>query len=174
MGAENDDSTLPCVSFKVPVRRGNPPTISKRHRNSSSSSDDEGQPSISTFRLSKTIKKGLVTTSTRNSSNKRRIQNIGSDDEEKLLDINFKSNRQIQPHGPRDMGATATVEIDTDKQHDQQTIFERAKKINQELKGKPDDKIYRGMNNYQQFYQKNDTARANASSGLVRNKGLIN
>jgi len=35
MGAENDDSTVPCVSFKVPVRRGNPPTISKRHRNSS-------------------------------------------------------------------------------------------------------------------------------------------
>jgi RING finger protein 113A len=89
------------------------------------------------------------------------------------MDIKFKSDRQAQAQGPRDMGATATVEIDTDTAHDQQMIFERAKKINEELKGKADDKIYRGINNYQQFYEKKDTAIGNASSGLVRNKGLI-
>ena len=38
----------------------------------------------------------------------------------------------------------------------------------QELKGKEDDKIYRGMQNYQQFYEKRDTAQGNASSGMVR------
>ena len=69
------------------------------------------------------------------------------------------------------MGATAIIEIDTDSKNDQQAIFERAKKINEELKGKTDDKVYRGINNYQQFYEKKDTAQGNASSGLVRNKG---
>jgi RING finger protein 113A len=35
------------------------------------------------------------------------------------------------------------------------------------------DKAYRGINNYQQFYEKKDTALGNASSGLVRGKGPI-
>ncbi|CAF1040597.1 unnamed protein product [Rotaria sordida] len=43
------------------------------------------------------------------------------------------------------------------------------KKINEELKGKSDDRIYRGINNYPPFYEKNDIAQGNASSGLVRN-----
>jgi RING finger protein 113A len=175
------DKEASCVFFKAPVRRGNAPASSKRRQDSSpdasSSSGDESQPSASTFRSSKTVKKGLVTTSTSNSSsNKRRQQNHGSDDEdnqEAFMDIKFKSDRQAQPQGPRDMGATATIEIDTDTTHDQQTIFERAKKINEELKGKVDDKIYRGINNYQQYYEKKDTAQGNASSGLVRNKGPI-
>ncbi len=180
MSAEKDDSAPSCVFFKAPVRRGNATTSSKRRQNSSSnsssSSGDESQPSASTFRSSRKVQKGLVTISTGNSSNKRRQQTTGSDEEdnqEKVMDIKFKSDRQAQAQGPRDMGATATVEIDTDTAHDQQMIFERAKKINEELKGKADDKIYRGINNYQQFYEKKDTAIGNASSGLVRNKGLI-
>ncbi|CAF2661941.1 unnamed protein product [Rotaria sp. Silwood2] len=186
MSADNNDSAPSCVFFKAPIRRGNVTTSSKRRQdsssNSSSSSGDEGQPSASTFRSSRTIKKGLVTTSSNSSSNKRRQQYIEDDEDdnnnntdmkEKLLDVKFKSDRQTQSQGPKDMGATATVEIDTDLQHDQQAIFERAKKINEELKGKKDDKIYRGMNNYQQFYEKKDTAQGNASSGLVRNKGPI-
>ncbi|CAF1319981.1 unnamed protein product [Rotaria sordida] len=191
MSGDNNNSTPSCVFFKAPIRRGNETTSSKRRQessnSSSSSTDDESQPSAATFRSSRPIKKGLVTTSGNNSSNKRRQQNIDGDDEggnnnnnindsnmkEKLLDIKFKSDRQAQSQGPKDMGATATVEIDTDQQLDQQAIFERAKKINEELKGKVDDKIYRGMNNYQQFYEKKDTAQGNASSGLVRNKGPI-
>jgi len=42
----------------------------------------------------------------------------------------------------------------------------------QELEGKEDDKIYRGLNNYAQYYKKKDTAAGNASSGMVR-KGPI-
>ena len=124
------------------------------------------------------MKKGLVTTSKGSASNKRREQPIGgsggvqsANSHEKSMDIKFQSDRTAQSEGPRDMGATATVDIDTDLKNDQQAIFERAKKINEELKGKADDKIYRGMNNYQQFYEKKDTALGNASSGLVRNKG---
>ena len=40
--------------------------------------------------------------------------------------------------------------------------------FSQSLKGKEDDKIYRGMNNYAQYYEKKDTAAGNAASGMVR------
>ncbi|CAK1593525.1 unnamed protein product [Parnassius mnemosyne] len=68
--------------------------------------------------------------------------------------------------------ATATYELDTERDKDAQTIFEKAQKINEELQGQADDKIYRGINNYAQYYKKRDTAAGNASSGLVR-KGPI-
>lgn len=38
--------------------------------------------------------------------------------------------------------------------------------------GKEDDKIYRGINNYAQYYEKRDTAQGNAASGMVR-KGPV-
>ena len=38
----------------------------------------------------------------------------------------------------------------------------------QELKGKEDDSVYRGINNYAQYFEKRDTAAGNASSGMVR------
>ena len=38
----------------------------------------------------------------------------------------------------------------------------------QDLKGKEDDKKYRGINNYAQYYEKKDTAQGNAASGNVR------
>ncbi|KAJ8706985.1 hypothetical protein PYW08_011119 [Mythimna loreyi] len=68
--------------------------------------------------------------------------------------------------------ATATYEMDTERDRDAQAIFEKAQKINEELSGQADDKVYRGMNNYAQYYKKRDTAAGNASSGLVR-KGPI-
>ncbi|KAG7312587.1 hypothetical protein JYU34_000891 [Plutella xylostella] len=68
--------------------------------------------------------------------------------------------------------ATATYELDTERDRDAQAIFEKAQKINEDLQGQADDKVYRGMNNYAQYYKKRDTAAGNASSGLVR-KGPI-
>ncbi|KAI5631446.1 zinc finger c-x8-C-x5-C-x3-H type (and similar) domain-containing protein [Phthorimaea operculella] len=68
--------------------------------------------------------------------------------------------------------ATATYEFDTETDKDAQAIFEKAQKINEELQGQADDKVYRGLNNYAQYYKKRDTAAGNASSGLVR-KGPI-
>uniref|UniRef100_A0A0E9XD97 Uncharacterized protein n=1 Tax=Anguilla anguilla TaxID=7936 RepID=A0A0E9XD97_ANGAN len=49
------------------------------------------------------------------------------------------------------MGATAVYELDTERDKDAQAIFERSQKIQEELVGKEDDKIYRGMNNYHKF-----------------------
>lgn len=94
------------------------------------------------------------------------------------------------------MGATATYELDTERDKDAQAIFERSQKIQevgtclghgqvqsvsvpqqdvtwtfssrQELTGKEDDKIYRGINNYHKFIKPKDTTMGNASSGMVR------
>lgn len=46
-------------------------------------------------------------------------------------------------------------------------MFEKKLKVNEELEGKEDDKIYRGANNYAQYYKPKDTAKGNASSGKL-------
>lgn len=93
----------------------------------------------------------------------------GSDED---FRVNYKSNRSAMSAGPSDQGATATVEIDTERDRDAQAIFEKRLEINKDLEGKEDDKVYRGLNNYTQYYKPKDTAAGNASSGLVR-KGPI-
>uniref|UniRef100_A0A8C4EXI7 Ring finger protein 113A n=1 Tax=Dicentrarchus labrax TaxID=13489 RepID=A0A8C4EXI7_DICLA len=94
------------------------------------------------------------------------------DKEDKKITVAYKSTRSAKPEGPEDMGATATYELDTEKDKDAQAIFERSQKIQEELTGKEDDKIYRGINNYQKFIKPKDTTMGNASSGMVR-KGPI-
>ncbi|NXP26859.1 R113A protein, partial [Scytalopus superciliaris] len=97
-----------------------------------------------------------------------------SEDEDPAGDIGvtYKSTRSAKPVGPEDMGATAVYELDTEKEKDAQAIFERSQKIQEELRGKEDDKIYRGINNYQKYVKPKDTSMGNASSGMVR-KGPI-
>lgn len=95
-----------------------------------------------------------------------------SEDDMYSVSVSYRSKRNAEPEGPRDMGATAEVQIETEVDKDAQAIFEKSLVINKELKGKEDDKVYRGLNNYTQFYEKKDTAQGNASSGMVR-KGPI-
>ncbi|XP_014771107.2 E3 ubiquitin-protein ligase RNF113A-like [Octopus bimaculoides] len=95
-----------------------------------------------------------------------------SSESEEDLSVSYKSNKTGKRDGPNDMGATATTEIDTEENKDAQSIFERSLIVNKGLKGKEDDKLYRGINNYAQYYEKKDTAQGNASSGNVR-KGPI-
>lgn len=101
---------------------------------------------------------------------------LSSEEEEKTenesLGVVYKSTRSAKPVGPEDMGATAVYELDTEKEKDAQAIFERSQKIQEELRGKEDDKIYRGINNYQKYMKPKDTSMGNASSGMVR-KGPI-
>ncbi|NWT51005.1 R113A protein, partial [Erythrocercus mccallii] len=96
-----------------------------------------------------------------------------SEDEDpaKEIEVTYKSTRSAKP-GPADMGATAVYELDTEKEKDAQAIFERSQKIQEELRGKEDDKIYRGINNCQKYMKPKDTLMGNASSGMVR-KGPI-
>ncbi|KAL7727620.1 hypothetical protein ACLKA6_014964 [Drosophila palustris] len=82
--------------------------------------------------------------------------------------VAYKSKRESLPTGPQDQGAASVNEIDTALDRDAQSIHARSIKINEELEGKADDKIYRGINNYAQYYKKKDTVAGNASSGMVR------
>lgn len=88
------------------------------------------------------------------------------------ITVSYRSNKTTSSLGPSDQGATATNEMDTEQDRDAQAIFEKSLAINKEQEGKADDKIYRGLNNYAQYYKKKDTAAGNASSGMVR-KGPI-
>ncbi|CAH2056513.1 unnamed protein product, partial [Iphiclides podalirius] len=95
------------------------------------------------------------------------VSNDSSSDEDKIS----KSRTTLSVQQQRE-NATATYELDTERDKDAQAIFEKAQKINEDLQGQADDKVYRGINNYAQYYKKRDTAAGNASSGMVR-KGPI-
>ncbi|XP_076034302.1 RING finger protein mdlc [Oratosquilla oratoria] len=95
-----------------------------------------------------------------------------SDDNASGAVRSYKSRRTGEREGPTDMGATSTLQIETEKDRDAQAIYERSLQVNKDQKGKADDNIYRGLNNYTQFYEKRDTAQGNAASGSVR-KGPI-
>lgn len=53
--------------------------------------------------------------------------------------VSYKSKGSELTHG--DSNATATYEMDTEKDKDAQAIFERAMAVNEELAGKADDKV---------------------------------
>lgn len=92
-----------------------------------------------------------------------------SDNGPEKVTVSYKSTRTTTIDGPKDQGATATIEIDTELDRDAQAIHAKSIEINKELEGKADDKIYRGINNYAQYYKKKDSVLGNASSGMVRN-----
>jgi len=93
----------------------------------------------------------------------------GNDSDDDSFRVTYRSNKSGQREGPEDMGATSVIQTETDKAMDAQSIFERAQEVNETLKGKEDDHIYRGLNNYVQYKSKKDTPQGNASSGHVRN-----
>ena len=77
----------------------------------------------------------------------------------------FAANKEPNRTGPDDMGATAVFNLDTEFDRDARAIFERSKKLNEEQKNnQADDKIYRGINNYQQFIQPRETAQGQANA----------
>ncbi len=116
--------------------------------------DDEQKEMLTTQKrelLKNKFKTSILSQSTKSQKKFRKLA------DEKIDDA-FKANRTADPDGPKDMGATATFDIDVEKEKDAVSIFKRARTINKELKEKEtDDKVYRGINNYQQFYEKRDT-----------------
>ncbi|XP_074134714.1 E3 ubiquitin-protein ligase RNF113A [Sminthopsis crassicaudata] len=146
---------------------------------SSSSSSDEGN--VVVRREKRRLVPNPMIQKTRGSGREKKAATTysgassGGDDESEpssSVSVHYKSTRSAKPVGPEDMGATAVYELDTDKERDAQAIFERSQKIQEELRGKEDDKIYRGINNYQRYVKPKDTSMGNAASGMVR-KGPI-
>ncbi|EEB12299.1 RING finger protein 113A, putative [Pediculus humanus corporis] len=143
------------------------------------SEEETGSESDTT--VVKRIKKNkhkILSQTSKKESNKKNKDNESSEEESldeddmKSIMVSYKSTREAQRSGPADMGATAVLETETETDKDAQAIFENSIKINKELKGKADDKIYRGINNYTHYYEKKDTAQGNAASGMVR-KGPV-
>lgn len=155
------------VTFKKSFKRN----IRKRkvEDEKESSSDDETK----VFRKEKTSKLNnpMIQGTSTFTKTKKQVSDDSDSDKESAIPA-FKSDKTAAPAGPSDMGATLYVQTETEKDRDAQAIFEKSQKINEELKGKVDDKVYRGLNNYAQYLKKKDTAQGNASSGMVR-KGPI-
>ncbi|KAM7535118.1 hypothetical protein Aperf_G00000094516 [Anoplocephala perfoliata] len=95
-------------------------------------------------------------------------RNVDSNEEsEDVANVKFEADYNAVQSGPKDQGATATQEIDTDISHDAQALFEKAREVNKQVKSNQ-DKVYRGMNNYAQYLEKKDTATGNTASGFSR------
>jgi len=81
-----------------------------------------------------------------------------SEDEDKLKRSNtlmYKtSGTEVSKN---DQNATAIRQIDTDMSVDQRAINERAEEVDKETKGKEDDKVYRGLNNYAKYIDKKES-----------------
>ncbi|GCB76656.1 hypothetical protein scyTo_0020495 [Scyliorhinus torazame] len=135
-----------------------------------SSGDDDGNTAVR--REKKTTVSNPMIQKTVKPAGSREQYSDSDSDEAKKITVTYKSTRSAKPVGPEDMGATAVYQLDTEKDKDMQAIFERSQKIQEELKGKDDEKIYRGFNNYIKYVKPKDTSMANAASGMVR-KGPI-
>lgn len=156
--------------FKRVTNKGK---FGRKRQHTSSSSNSESEPESSVVRAKvKSTKNNPNVQKTVSSKHKSRQRSSSSSDssnnEDEKISISYKSKRTTVIDGPRDQGATAVNEMETELDRDAQAIFQKSLEINKELEGKADDKIYRGMNNYAQYYKKKDTAAGNASSGMVR------
>ncbi|XP_033125344.1 E3 ubiquitin-protein ligase RNF113A-like isoform X2 [Anneissia japonica] len=163
MAEQGDQKAEVCTfMFKKKSRKA----TARKRKVSDSDEDNDGESSV--VRREKAL--GLSNPMIQKSKKTFREEVKYSDDsdEEKGVQVNYKSTRSAKSEGPDDRGATSTIEIDTESNVDARAIFEKQKKINEELKGKEDDKIYRGLNNYAVYIEKRDTAQGNASSGHVR------
>nr|XP_004649472.1 E3 ubiquitin-protein ligase RNF113A [Jaculus jaculus] len=161
--------------FRKPARKGSagrrkrPP--SGRDPGESGSSSDEGSTVVRPEKR-RAAHNPMIQKTRGGGRPKAAYSDLSSEEEGEGLGVVYKSTRSAKPVGPEDMGATAVYELDTEKERDAQAIFERSQKIQEELRGKEDDKIYRGINNYQKYMKPKDTSMGNASSGMVR-KGPI-
>lgn len=143
----------------------------RRRVSSESESSDEESVVVHNDKRLKKSNQFIQSTSIKKSKTSVPI-NDSSESDNESVGVSYRSKMDTDMSGPKDMGATATIEIDTELDKDAQSIYERSLQVNKELKGKEDDKVYRGLANYTQYYEKKDTALGNASSGMVR-KGPI-
>eukprot|EP00055_Hartaetosiga_balthica_P018236 m.130992 g.130992 ORF g.130992 m.130992 type:complete len:344 (-) comp9474_c3_seq6:676-1707(-) len=77
--------------------------------------------------------------------------------------ISYKSNRSAEMSGPKDMGATAIVSVDTEHDRDAQAIFERGQMLNEDQDGK---EVYKGQAGYKQYLSRKETVTGNAFKGM--------
>lgn len=167
MDGEEKSNNLTCTFI---YKKRTKPIFRSQRKRQSSSSDDHSSNDESETTIIRRQRKRKANPNIQSSSSKQLRERAGdsSGDSSDNVTVSYKSKRTATVSGPSDQRATATLEIDTEKDRDAQAIFEKRLEVNKELEGKEDDKIYRGLNNYTQYYKPKDTAAGNASSGMVR------
>lgn len=143
-----------CTFFKKSKGRRN-----VRKRQAEDSDSDDGESSAVVRKEKKMVGPNPM---------KQQSEGLKEKAKEEDAKIEFKSTRSAMSAGPTDLGATATYELDTDFDRDAQAVYAKALEVNKEIKESGDDKLYRGVNNYMQYYEKKDTVFGNAASGMVR------
>ncbi|XP_031559453.1 E3 ubiquitin-protein ligase RNF113A-like [Actinia tenebrosa] len=143
-----------CTFFKKSKGRRN-----VRKRQAEDSGSDDGEASVVVRKEKKMAGPNPMMQKSEGLKEKRREEDVK---------VEFKSTRSAMSSGPTDLGATATYELDTDFDRDAQAVYAKALEVNKEIKESGDDKLYRGVNNYMQYYEKKDTVFGNAASGMVR------
>lgn len=156
------------TKFLFKKRTSRPGGGVRKRKASSDKSSSEDETRVIRKEKKVNVANPLIQRSKNRGSKINAEEQSSSDDSEGDLRAAYKSRRTGEREGPRDMGATATIQFETEKDRDAQAIFERSLQVNKETKGQADDKIYRGLNNYTQFFEKKDTAQGNAASGGVR------
>nr|CAG4646415.1 EOG090X09Q6 [Macrothrix elegans] len=167
MADEGGNGSNVCT-FTFKKRRGGAAAMRRKANEENKSSSSEDETVIQ--RAAKKETAGVISAKTIRIGKRQKVDGSDSSDEESKgqVVVSFQSNRSAEPERKRDELATSTVQIDTEIDKDARAIFERSLQVQQELKGKADDKIYRGMANYAQYYEKKDTAQGNAASANVR------
>ena len=140
MASSGNDAT---VSFKKLSNFGRRNVGRRRDKSSSSDSDGDNDVSAAAMKLKKDgRRKNALFQST--SSKKRKTDGGGSSSEsEESSDgaayssakVSYKASGTSEMVGPRDLGATATLEIDTEQDRDETAVRKRAIELNKELKG---------------------------------------
>merc|ERR1719411_471147 len=130
----------------------------KRRGDSSASSSAEDETSV-IRNVRNTVKNPLV----QKSSGPKKFKSRGGDEDSDDSDAGRKSVTSIKYESKgaviekTDQNATAVRNKDTDESMDQRTINDRKEQLHKETKGKEDDKVYRGMNNYAQYIDKRES-----------------
>jgi len=165
-----------CVfTFKKSVRKSQNTRkrVEEKKDDTSSSSSDGETKIVRSQKKARRANPMVQSTSLKAKTGRHATVESSSDEEETAtaksrIGVFYDSTKSGERAGPSDMGATAIVEIETEKEHDAQAIYEKSLEINKELKDKEDDGIYRGINNYKRYIEKKDTAQGSASSGYNR------
>jgi RING finger protein 113A len=138
-------------------------------------SSDDGDTKIE--RLQRKRKSNpLVQSTTTFAGVKRRVDGLAeesdSEDDSSSIGVVYKSNREARL-GPQDMGATATIEVDTEIDRDARAIADKALKLNQETKGLEVDNVYRGINNYKKYVLPKESAAGSSTHSSENAKGPV-
>lgn len=160
----NNNTTIHCLKLSI--------TFCYFSKYKDSASDTESSAVVRSSNKSRRINPNVHKTAHLKSRNQNQENDSAESSSDNDVTVSYKSRKTVDTVGPSDQGATAVNEMETENDRDAQALFEKSQEINKELEGKADDKVYRGLNNYTQFYKKKDTAAGNASSGMVR-KGPI-